>query len=571
MKEFANPFEHDAAANLPEDVIEEVYIEDHNFSRFILSNRNIYLLGERGSGKSMMFIYNSFRLYAKRKMGADYDYVGIHVQCKRALFNKPEHELLDNKDLAGAVSEHYLVLVVLDSIANAMQESESVNGEINAQEFYSDFEYLTGDSLPQKNNVFDSLRMYAQKSINKVEMSGSAIESTRDNITFHTFHSLIVPVLELLRSTSQLKKAHFMLMIDDAHDLNDYQIRKINSWVAYRDNSVFSIKVATANVYRHSMQTEFGGHIVDGHDFMSINMEKSFQNSQSSFYRLAKEIVERRLRMFDIPRTAEEFFPESEAFTTELERCRVSSRAKYIESKPDASGKQISDQVYKDHRVEYFRSRSAKANRPPYSGFEILVATSTGVIRNLLSPCFSMYDTAVSENKSAPNEIQAPIQTEILMKKSDALWTRLRECKLADELIYCTEKQAREIHNLFEGLGDLFTDRLKSHKSEPRVLTFTVSGMTDEYRDRLDPILSVARRAQLLYERSGPSKDSGRRETFYSPNRLLWIARGLDPVGQHGRASIPAKDLCAALDGRPLTNSDQLVQPDLLDGCSFDD
>ena len=55
-----NPFEYEAANNLrPEDII-DYYIEDFNFSRFIQSTKNIFLIGERGSGKTMALLYNSF-------------------------------------------------------------------------------------------------------------------------------------------------------------------------------------------------------------------------------------------------------------------------------------------------------------------------------------------------------------------------------------------------------------------------------------------------------------------------------------------------------------------------------
>ena len=40
-----NPFEYEAANNLrPEDII-DYYIEDFNFSRFIQSTKNIFLIG----------------------------------------------------------------------------------------------------------------------------------------------------------------------------------------------------------------------------------------------------------------------------------------------------------------------------------------------------------------------------------------------------------------------------------------------------------------------------------------------------------------------------------------------
>lgn len=550
--EIKNPFEFDAAANLPLDLVKKIYIEDHNNSRFILSNRNVFLLGERGSGKSMMLIYNSFKLSNSRleEEQADflYKFVGVHVPCKRPLFSKIDYELFDH-NMAAMVSEHYLVMTILHSLASELEVSDKVVSGLNLGEFLIDFEYIVGERLPDKSNVLTALKLFAQRQVNIVEKIRIHTNEELKFINLYSFQSLIVPVIELLKNTEILSDSHFMIMIDDAHDLNHFQIKKINSWISYRDHSNFSLKVATADVYKHSMQTDFGGCIVEGHDFMSINMEKSFQNPLSPFHRLAKDIIDRRLELLSPDLTAETFFPINKTFEKDLLNSKASVKQEFVSKKPDASEKQISDYIYKNHRVAYFRNRSAKANRPPYSGFEILVQTSTGVIRNLLVPCFSMFDRALSESKKIPDFISPRIQQETLLEQSDRMWAKLRNHSLSDELMECNDEMAGAVHNFFEALGDLFTERLKSHKSEPRVITFSISGLSDELKNEIEPLFSIARKSLLLYERSGPAKDSGRRETFYVPNRMLWIARGLDPVGQHGRVSIPAKDIVASFKG----------------------
>lgn len=550
MSDFRNPFEYDAAANLPLSVILEIYIEDYNCSRFILSNRNVFLLGERGSGKSMMLIYHSFRLTSlinkKNDDPIDFRHIGIHVPCKRPLFNKPEYLLVKDRNNASQLSEHYLVLVILHAIADELSYSESIIQELDHQEFMSDFEYLVGAELPVKKSCLDALKMFAQRQLNLVENHPGTIESIFETRSLYTFQSLVIPVLELLRECELLNTSHFMIMIDDAHDLNEFQIRKVNSWIAYRDHSMFSIKVATADVYKHSLETEFGSSIIDGHDFMSIPMEKSLQNPTSPFYKLAKKIIERRLSLLKIDAPAEMFFPPNPSLQADLDKYELLVKEEITSENPNLSAKQINDRVYKKRRVEYFRGRADKANKPPYSGFDILVHSSTGVIRNLLTPCYEMYDQAYSENKGVLTSIPPKIQENVLMDLSEKLWTNLRTRRISDQLTDCTEEQATRIYNFFEHLGDLFTLRLKSHRSEPRVLTFTISGNTEEFAGIIEPVFNIARKALLLYERSGPAKDSGRRETYYVPNRMLWIARGLDPVGQHGRVSIPAKDIIAA-------------------------
>ena len=62
MKLENNPFEYEAANNLKDELIAEYYIDDFNYSRFIQSRRNVFLIGERGSGKTMALLFSRWRL-----------------------------------------------------------------------------------------------------------------------------------------------------------------------------------------------------------------------------------------------------------------------------------------------------------------------------------------------------------------------------------------------------------------------------------------------------------------------------------------------------------------------------
>jgi len=81
-----------------------------------------------------------------------------------------------------------------------------------------------------------------------------------------------------------------------------------------------------------------------------------------------------------------------------------------------------------------------------------------------------------------------------------------------------------------DNLAIHFRERLLRHKSEPRANSFTISGGPDDVEVALRQVLDVLRRAQLIYTRSGPAKDSGRREVYYVPSRLLWPERAWTPT-----------------------------------------
>ncbi|MDR1963131.1 MAG: hypothetical protein LBQ50_05085 [Planctomycetaceae bacterium] len=115
-------------------------------------------------------------------------------------------------------------------------------------------------------------------------------------------------------------------MFDDIQDLNEYQIKTLNSWIAFRDNSLFSFKLASSKVDRPSTITGIGGTIIEGHDYIEIDMEGAYQNSDSNFAKMAKEIVEKRVKSVGIDTSVEKYFPQNPTFIKDLEQYKTEAR-----------------------------------------------------------------------------------------------------------------------------------------------------------------------------------------------------------------------------------------------------
>jgi len=159
-----------------------------------------------------------------------------------------------------------------------------------------------------------------------------------------------------------------------------------------------------------------------------------------------------------------------------------------------------------------------------------------------------MFESAFSKKEVKDiKDISHTIQNQIIIEQSKRLWQEIED-GLDRNVENCSSEQAIQIRQLFNNLMILFRKRLKTHKSEPRAITFTISQKTthEQIYNDVKKLLNIAQKAQILYTRTSRSKDDGKLEPYYIPNRLLFPSLGLDPEGQHARVSLKATDLWKA-------------------------
>lgn len=546
-----NPFEYDKANSLSAEQIVEYFIDDHNFSRFLPTGKNILLKGSRGTGKTMAMLYFSFKTqyeYCKlRNQNIDFFKIGIHIPCKNPIFQKQEYLIPYNEEHKPyIIAEHFLALNILFEICNSLKDVKEVQSlEANMVDLLREkLQYLLDVSIPNISNIFESLMLFAQKESESTQKFLNEQDFDSFYSISYSFNSLIIPLLNSIHDFPLFENSHFMFMFDDLQDLNIYQKKVINSWIAFRDNKQFSFKLATTE-RNPILITSSGGTILENHDFISIDMIKKFQSKGQDFYELAEKIVQKRLNLFKIDVVAKDFLPTSSTFLQELEKGKEIARNKAYKKFPEPQGTQISDYVAKYGRAEYFRNRKVQANRPPYSGLETLIDISTGVIRQLLIPIYWMYDKELSKREDILKEpitfIPVSTQTDIIIEESNKYWERLKN--IYNEVEGCSKEDAIHLYNFFDNLMVLFRERLFDESiSEPRAISFIITSPEEQYTEEIDRLIDIAIRGNFLYSRLATSKVAGRQDVFYIPNRFLLPARLLDPHGQYARVSIKSKD-----------------------------
>lgn len=561
-----NPFFYQSASDLDAEQIVHYYAEGGNITKALSSESNCYLVGERGAGKSMALLYHSFpvqKLLHHHK--AHHERIGIYIPCNHPLMLKNEAALFEKYN-ALAVVEHFFCLSIAYHICSSLKNCCTFKDTDEQKSLLQTFSYALAleKSIPFSNDIFTSIATFitrecitAQRELNKVRHTNLAIT--------YTFFSLILPLLDVIRRSDALDRAHFSLLFDDAHLLSEERKRILNSYISYRDHSAFSFKAAIASCEEYIFTTADGGNLIPGHDFSMINMEEDFQNSKSDFGIFLRNIIEKRLAESKINKTAEEYFPVSPSMRSGVEEGKAFARTEAIEKYGELETKKINDYIYKYGRARFFQTRQPKSGLPQYSGIETIAHVSTGVVRNALYPCWKMYEKESARLHTKPNSIPPHVQAETLKEESDSLWKNIRD-GFENKIEGCTKHDSNLIKNFFTALGDLFRRRLLSRCSEPRILSFMISEQNNPAYEEVRHLVGLCRKAQLLYERFGPSKDDGRRETFYATNRLLWISRGLDPEGQHGRLSLRSSEILrAARTGSFETPSDDQSQNTLFE------
>lgn len=551
-----NPFEFEAALRFTPEEMVDYFIDNNNFARFIASQRNVFLLGDRGTGKTMMLRYYSLPVQACKHrienpdllLSDRLDTIGVYIACRNTALAKPEPELLDK--LAGRLmSEHLLVVALVHALADSLVYLPDLVSEDEASLIRAEMNFLFQWELQDDTPIFVGLKRAAMREAVAIQqvLNARALDCYYENAV--SFATVVLPLIDLLISNvAKLRNSHFSFMFDDAEALSDMQNATLNTWIASRDTPRISFKVATSLVDQKPLTTVAGGALLERHDFIRVNMEPDFQNTDTSFHDLAKEIVERRLRKCGVEKSAEEFFPVNPQMLADLKAAEDSARRDAEALFPDKASRQIRDYVYKYSRAYYFRERSPRANRPPYSGFDLIVHASTGIIRYLLEPCYEMYDAAQSQSKGNQQVQQIPpaIQAERLEFLSKRRWEWIKQ-SFNNSIRGCTRQDAKHLAQLLENLAVFLMFRLRNHKSEPRAITFSISAQDKfDKTDQLLSLLEVARRAQILFKRTSSGKDEGRREDYYVFDRLLWIDRGLDPVGQNACISLEARFLWEA-------------------------
>ena len=227
-----NPFVFKGASKLTDDQIIDYYISDHIFTRFIRSKRNIYLLGERGTGKTMALKYNSFPICSKvleknnEKQGLDL--ISVYIPCKTPITLKEDYQLLQEFE-GSAISEHFFVISIMHAIVSTLRSVKNLfTDDVDEKQILKSMKYTMDLDFPTNSTLINSLSHFFQRENTRAQ---KAINKKDPNAFYNdaiSFSSGVMPLISCLREIPCLQDSHFSLMFDDAHNHNIHKAKLLN-------------------------------------------------------------------------------------------------------------------------------------------------------------------------------------------------------------------------------------------------------------------------------------------------------------------------------------------------------
>ncbi len=578
-----NPFQITSPEDLTADETISLFVDVFTDFKKIIDSGHVFLIGPRGTGKSMMFRYlmpDCQRLKNKCTL-SEIPFLGVYVPLKNTNFALSELKRFEHRHASDILNEHILTTHFSIKIFNTLANPELYQGNENIDAikkyYYDIFRYnllkvkpnCTNYELDEKcsiTDIFLKIAAISESFYNEALTYAKGLAFRTDILPYDgplcDYIGFLLPVLTGLTKLPVFPKGSIYLLIDDAHWLTETQARVLNTWVSTRTSRIVSLKVSTQYNYK-TYYTLTGATIDTPHDYSEIDITTIYTGSSKSKYReRISDIVKKRLILFGINDVSpEDYFPEDVQQESEIQRIRETYLEKYdkgeakghyrsddalryarpdfIKSAIEQENGIISDEDQSDARPEFIKDSAGKkkaSSKYSYAGFKQLVHLSSGIVRHFIQPAHLMYaETKSQKLKEETKYIPQTIQNEIVREEANNfLFTDLERIEKEGHVQAPPKEDIKKLSNLIQGLGGLFRQILLSERrSERRIFSIAFSDSPSEEAIR---ILDLGIQLGYFHKSTIGRKDSksGGRTRLYILNRRLAPIWTLDPTGFAG-------------------------------------
>lgn len=559
-----NPFKITTPEDLTADETVKLFVDIFTDFRQITDPENVIIKGPRGTGKSMMLRYlepdcqcmaNSLRI-------EDLPYIAIYIPLKNTNFSIAELKRFDNKHATTLLNEHLMIthcLVKVFSDIRKSLENSSVSKK-SLLDFYNNC-FLTTLSLDAENidenvsnlGIIDIMVNQLKRVYLQVMDYFKRSAFTSDIIPYpgplYDYNDYLVPLIESLSHTiSNLENGvPFFLLLDDAHFLSETQTKILNTWVASRSSRKVSLKISTQYNYK-TYYTINGATIDTPHDYAELDIATIYtegnKTAKSTYYGRISSIVKKRLDLFNINVSVQDFFPFDKKQEEQIEKIKKIYIEKY--DKGEGYGSNRTDDANRYARPDFIKSlggTSKSSYTYSYAGFDQLVNISSGIVRYFLQQAHSMYAKQQSKYGGDIKFIDPAIQNDVVRDMANAaLFNELDAYTQEGHENAYPKEDIKRLSNLIQGLGTLFRKNLLSNKKERRVFSVAISDCISE---EVENIFDIGLQLGYFHRSTIGRKNAGSigRLRLYVLNRRLAPIWNLDPNGFAGYLFVKNKVL----------------------------
>jgi hypothetical protein len=541
------------------------------FSEFpqVESPSHSFIVGPRGSGKSMMFRMMRPDCLMLRHGTAlsELPFLGIYVPIKSTRITATDMERLDRHPGRYVFNEHLLCIYI--AVA-AFQELENATRELQlspsldllrtwAKENFSARLVYCGvdedkacEALTQNwgsaSEMFRSLALHldfvywsqADTLLRSLAMNPERLGQYEGPLL--SYHGFLYPVLKSLRQLPFIPSKPVYLLIDDADNLNRAQTEIVNSWISTRSTEGVCLKLSDQMGYK-TKGTLGGRRIQSPHDYNEVDVSVLYTTQRDRYMERIERIVELRLRLAGISSAPREFFPEDMDQAKQLEQIADEIRTRWQAGQ--GSGARSRDDVARYTRPELIRRLEGNRSTYSYAGFEQLAHISSGVVRYFLEPAAMMYSKQRTTTPGMPVlNISHSIQDDVIKTFSNdfldkELVSLRREAEtMADDY--------NSLMNLIDVMGNSFFERLIDERmSERKVFSIALSDRPDDVVQR---ILDLGTKEGFFYRATLGAKRGAGRVPRYVLSRRLAPHFKLDPTSFAGYLFVTSAALRKGLD-----------------------
>jgi hypothetical protein len=576
IKSLQNPFEIKPPEELSSDLICELFVKEYTEHNALIGNYHTFIIGSRGSGKSMHFKYLEPECQKIENGGlseflnTEMPFIGIYINCNKGDFKKQEFiDLLSDGDLQQILVKkmlmHYFVMDTAECVIKTFIEqlSDLLDAEKERKVFdiiskflaINDTDDKTLNRLKrifhfEKNKIDDAMDAYFTnygELDNKLRPQNKVFVDT--SLKDDSF--LFVLLTSLRREIIEKDSIPFYLLYDEANELLPFQKKIINTLISQRKFAIASIKVSCQprlyDVYVDINKRP----IQETHDYYLIELDSLYTNDKSSYIYRLKEVAEKRLRISKcITTNIYDFLPENPS-----EKEKIVQAYKYtdeeFESLSDNKRLSSKSEYIKKYGMARFFQLFLKKTSYGYTGFDNLVHFSSGIIRSFLEPCYTMIEEFVKRNSNVkPNEIkQIPydIQKEVIENYSNLFIQKdIVEPLRIEPAGAETRKILEGLLNLIDSLGAIYSHRLKNKDSrEPRIISFSIKEMQRD--SLLQKILDHGVQKAFFHQKWYRAKSGHEMLECFILNRRLCPRYHLDLSSFQGRFELSQDDLLIAI------------------------